>query len=45
MMCLASAEASAPGVVPDFEASDEVLSWMWMLRGGWSGKVARPAFS
>ena len=23
----------APGVVPDFASSPEVLTWMWMLRG------------
>ena len=34
MMCLARERVSGPGVTPDLEASEEVLSWMWMLRGG-----------
>lgn len=45
MICVASAEASEPGETPDFEASLEVFSWMWMFRGGRSGKVERPMLS
>lgn len=36
---------SGPGTVPDFAASPEVLSWMWMCRGGEAGKEERPRFS
>ena len=32
-MWRASSVASGPGVTPDFEASPEVLIWMWMFRG------------
>lgn len=32
-MCFARAVVSGPGAQPDLEASEEVLTWMWMLRG------------
>ena len=44
-MCRASELESGPGATPDFEASPEVLSWMWICRGGEAGKVERPRFS
>lgn len=33
-MCFASVVVSEPGVAPDLEASPDVLTWMWMFRGG-----------
>lgn len=46
-MCLASAVASAPGDVPDLEASPDVLSWIWMCSGVGEGRESssRPALS
>lgn len=43
--CFASAVVSGPGVVPDFADSPEVLTWMWMLRGGRVVWVERPRLS
>lgn len=40
-MCRARSVASGPGVTPDFEASPEVLIWMWMFKGERSGKEER----
>lgn len=49
MMCFASAVVSAPGAVPDLAGSEDVLTWMWMLRGGGGaeegGRRERPVFS
>jgi len=45
MMCRARERASGPGETPDLEASKEVLSWMWMLRGGREAKEERPMLS
>jgi hypothetical protein len=36
---------SGPGGTPDLVASPEVLTWMWMFKGGRSGCVWRPRFS
>lgn len=45
-ICETSSEHSGPGATPDLEDSEEVLSWMWMLRGpGEGGREARPVLS
>ena len=43
----ASSVVAAPGVVPDFDSSPEVLTWMWIFRGVSlrSVRVERPASS
>lgn len=48
-MCLQSSVVAAPGVTPDLESSDDVLTCTWMFKGEDEeedgGRRARPASS